>query len=107
MLVWLLVLCCSPSFFNNPYLVAKLVEVLYVLNPSVQEGMEDVFHRIMAHPLSGPLSVSLMKFYTDVESTGSANEFYDKFTIRYHISIVLKTMWDSPRHRQLMIAESK
>ncbi|XP_043227307.1 ubiquitin conjugation factor E4 B-like [Amphibalanus amphitrite] len=106
MLVWLLVLCCSPSFFNNPYLVAKLVEVLYVLNPSVQEGMEDVFHRIMAHPLSGPLSVSLMKFYTDVESTGSANEFYDKFTIRYHISIVLKTMWDSPRHRQLMIAES-
>ncbi|XP_037076434.1 ubiquitin conjugation factor E4 B-like [Pollicipes pollicipes] len=106
MLVWLLVLCCSPSFFNNPYLVAKLVEVLYVMNPSIQEGMDDVFHRIMAHPLSGPLSVSLMKFYTDVESTGSANEFYDKFTIRYHISIVLKTMWDSPRHRQLMIAES-
>lgn len=38
LLVWLLVLCCSPSFFNNPYLVAKLVEVLYFLNPSIQVG---------------------------------------------------------------------
>ena len=31
-----------------------------------------------------------MKFYADVESTGAASEFYDKFTIRFHISIILK-----------------
>jgi ubiquitin conjugation factor E4 B len=28
------------------------------------------------------LPSSLMRFYTDVEQTGSSNEFYDKFTIR-------------------------
>lgn len=26
---------------------------------------------------------SLMKFYTDIETTGQSTEFYDKFTIRY------------------------
>lgn len=36
-----------------------------------------------------------MKFYADVESTGAASEFYDKFTIRFHISIILKVR--SPR----------
>lgn len=33
-----------------------------------------------------------MKFYADVESTGAASEFYDKFTIRFHISIILKVL---------------
>ena len=33
-----------------------------------------------------------MKFYADVESTGAASEFYDKFTIRFHISIILKVI---------------
>ena len=35
-----------------------------------------------------------MKFYADVESTGAASEFYDKFTIRFHISIILKVSID-------------
>jgi ubiquitin conjugation factor E4 B len=27
---------CSPSYFKNPYLVAKIIEILFVINPSVQ-----------------------------------------------------------------------
>lgn len=42
-----------------------------------------------------------------IESTGASSEFYDKFTIRYHISLILKSMWDSPMHRYAVIAESK
>jgi len=42
-----------------------------------------------------------------VEQTGSSSEFYDKFTIRYHISIILKSMWDSPVHRLAVVNESK
>ena len=49
---------------------------------------------------------SLMRFYTEVEQTGSSNEFYDKFTIRYHISIIIKTMWESPVHKMAIITES-
>lgn len=61
----------------------------------------------MAHPISKTLLASyLMKFYTDVETTGSSSEFYDKFSIRYHISLILKSMWDSPVHRESIIQES-
>lgn len=28
------------------------------------------------------LTSSLMRFYTDIETTGQSTEFYDKFTIR-------------------------
>lgn len=35
-MTWLLTLVCSAHCFNNPYLVAKLVEVLFMMNPSVQ-----------------------------------------------------------------------
>lgn len=45
------------------------------------------------------LPSSLMKFYTDVEVTGASTEFYDKFTIRYHISIIIKAMWDNQIQR--------
>lgn len=61
----------------------------------------------MAHPISKTFLASyLMKFYTDVETTGSSSEFYDKFSIRYHISLILKSMWDSPVHRASIINES-
>lgn len=62
----------------------------------------------MNHELAQSVLVSaLMKFYTDIETTGESTEFYDKFTIRYHISIVFKCMWESPVHRQAMVNESK
>lgn len=37
----------------------------------------------MNHPLAQTELVgALMKFYTDIETTGQSTEFYDKFTIR-------------------------
>ena len=35
-MTWLLTLVCSAQCFKNPYLVAKLVEVLFMMNPEVQ-----------------------------------------------------------------------
>lgn len=49
----------------------------------------------------------LFLFFVVIESTGASSEFYDKFTIRYHISLILKSMWESPMHRSSVIAESK
>ncbi len=43
----------------------------------------------------------------DVEQTGASSEFYDKFSIRYHISIIMKTMWESQVHKFAIINESK
>ena len=51
--------------------------------------------------------LTLSFYFVDVESTGSSNEFYDKFGIRYHISIILKGLWKRPIHRQALIMESR
>merc|ERR1719150_3469709 len=100
---------CHTHYFANPYLVSKLVEVLFVVNPQVQEKTGELYDSIMRHPISQEfLPSALMRFYTEVEQTGSSNEFYDKFTIRYHISIIMKSMWESPTgvHKMAIVHES-
>lgn len=91
LITWLLVTICSSSMIKNPYLVAKLVEVVFVIIPTIQPRCEMLYMRFMNHPISQSLLPSaLMKFYTEVETTGSSSEFYDKFSIRYHISLIIK-----------------
>lgn len=108
LITWLLLMICQSNYIKNPYLVAKIVEVLFVINPSIQPMTEMLYSRFMAHELSQTILPSaLMKFYTDVETTGSSSEFYDKFSIRYHISLIIKGMWNSPIHRQALVNESK
>ncbi|KAL1117669.1 hypothetical protein AAG570_003984 [Ranatra chinensis] len=108
MVTWLLVCVCAPHSIRNPYIVAKVVEVLFVLHSGLMPPPQTLHHRVMSHPISEHhLPSCLMKFYTYVETTGASSEFYDKFTIRYHISCILKGMWDSPVHRQALINESK
>ncbi|XP_048520078.1 ubiquitin conjugation factor E4 B isoform X3 [Dendroctonus ponderosae] len=105
---WLLVTVCSSHMVKNPYLVAKLIEVIFVIIPSIQPRCEPLYIRLMSHHITCTvLPSSLMKFYTDVETTGSSSEFYDKFSIRYHISVIIKGMWGSPVHRQAVVDESK
>ena len=85
---------CHPSHFRNPYLVSKLIEVIYMYSPDVQGSISPLFEKIITPPSSEQhLIPALLNFYTDVESTGASSEFYDKFSIRYHISIITKTLW--------------
>ena len=85
---------CHPHFFRNPYLVSKLIEVIYMHSPDVQGTSTPLFEKIITPASSEQfLLPALLDFYTDVESTGTSSEFYDKFSIRYHISIITKTLW--------------
>ncbi|KAL4221583.1 Ubiquitin conjugation factor E4 B [Mactra antiquata] len=103
----LVVFVCSANYSNNPYLMAKLVEVMFSFNPNVQPRMEKIHEKLLMHDLSREfLASALMQFYTDIEQTGSSNEFYDKFSIRYHISIIFKSMWSIPSHQLKMIEEA-
>ncbi|XP_018081118.1 ubiquitin conjugation factor E4 B isoform X1 [Xenopus laevis] len=103
---FLVVLLCNQNYIRNPYLVAKLVEVMFVTNPAIQHRTQKFFEMIESHPLSTKLLVpSLMKFYTDVEHTGSTSEFYDKFTIRYHISTIFKSLWQNLAHHNTFMEE--
>lgn len=62
---WLLVCVCTPSAIKNPYLVAKVVEVLFVLVSGLLSRHSVLQDRFMSHPLSeSHLASYLMKFYT-------------------------------------------
>ncbi|XP_075459669.1 ubiquitin conjugation factor E4 B isoform X4 [Ascaphus truei] len=103
---FLVILLCNQNYIRNPYLVAKLVEVMFVTNPAIQHRTQKFFELIESHPLSTKLLVpSLMKFYTDVEHTGATSEFYDKFTIRYHISTIFKSLWQNAAHHGTFMEE--
>ncbi|XP_013923930.1 PREDICTED: ubiquitin conjugation factor E4 B [Thamnophis sirtalis] len=108
LVTFLVVMLCNQDYIRNPYLVAKLVEVMFMTNPAVQPRTQKFFEMIENHPLSVKLLVpSLMKFYTDVEHTGATSEFYDKFTIRYHISTIFKSLWQNIAHHGTFMEEFK
>ncbi len=65
LLTFLLIMVCTPYYFNNPYLVSKIVEVFFVLNPAVQDRTQELYARFMSHPVSEEhLPSALMRFYT-------------------------------------------
>ncbi|XP_012681583.2 ubiquitin conjugation factor E4 B isoform X1 [Clupea harengus] len=103
---FLIVFICSQNYIRNPYLIAKLVEVLFVTNPAVQPRTQRFFEMMENHPIAiNQLVPALMKFYTDVEHTGATSEFYDKFTIRYHISTIFKSLWQNIAHHGTFLEE--
>jgi ubiquitin conjugation factor E4 B len=100
----------SPSYINNPYLIAKLVELMFVTTPGVQNNQQQhgLFDLFLDQPLSvSSLSPSLIRIYVDCENMGGSNEFYDKFSVRYHISVILKLLWGNLQHRNSFITESR
>jgi ubiquitin conjugation factor E4 B len=100
----LVVFMGCPDHIHNPYLRAKMVDVLHhwvpppdVTHPLVTK-MSNMFEY---HPLGNKLLVShLLALYVDIEFTGSSNQFYDKFNIRHHIGEMLEYLWGIPVHKE-------
>ncbi len=38
---------------------------------------------------------------------GGSNEFFDKFSVRYHVGVVLRQLWEHPVHHDCIVEESK
>ena len=72
-------------------------------------GIIDLFNFGVTWGILGCLTNFFDIFFSfaEVEQTGASSEFYDKFTIRYHISIILKSMWESNVHKIAIVNESK
>lgn len=103
-LTMIVVFLCSYKYIQNPYLIAKFVEIAFMLNPAVQPGLNRIHDMLLSHPLATEhLVPALVNFYSDIESTGASSEFYDKFTIRYHLSIIFKSLWEVPLHQNKML----
>ncbi|KAI7901309.1 ubiquitin elongating factor core-domain-containing protein [Cokeromyces recurvatus] len=99
----------NSKYVKNPYLKAKLVEVLFFFTYPIARGVPGELEAILnSHPLAlDHLVPSLMNFYVEVEQTGASSQFYDKFNIRYNISHIMKTIWNHPAHRAKLREESQ
>lgn len=78
----------SSDLIKNPYIRAKQVEIFFALvvndgerGTGVFSGLNQRVHRL--------LTGNMMKFYVQVESLGTSTAFYDKFSIRFHLTKVL------------------
>uniref|UniRef100_A0A915AJU9 Ubiquitin conjugation factor E4 B n=1 Tax=Parascaris univalens TaxID=6257 RepID=A0A915AJU9_PARUN len=101
----LLVFICSTHYFNNPFLAAKVVDVMFMVCPMIMPAAYH-FHKSM---INCPLAIerlfpSLVKFYADVETTGASSEFYDKFNIRRSIQVIFRSLWENTIYRSHMIS---
>ncbi|EFJ06900.1 ubiquitin-protein ligase, UFD2 [Selaginella moellendorffii] len=93
----------SPLYVKNPYLRAKMVEVLNAWMPSknhyapaLSSSLTTLFE---GHQLAmDHLVPDLLKLYVDIEFTGSHTQFYDKFNIRHNIAELLEYLWLVPCH---------
>ncbi|KAK9924987.1 hypothetical protein M0R45_033328 [Rubus argutus] len=101
---FIIMFMASPEYIRNPYLRAKMVEVLNCLmprgshqSPAAAAAAASLFE---GHQLSLEYLVrNLLKLYVDIEFTGSHTQFYDKFNIRHNIAELLEYLWQVPSHR--------
>lgn len=104
----LVILSNTSNCIKNPYLLAKYVEILYNTCPMIQPQTKYLNGLLINSPFAERVLVPvLMKFYADVERTGASSEFYDKFRIRFNISIIFKTLWEDPKYQVAFINESR
>ncbi|XP_052197991.1 probable ubiquitin conjugation factor E4 [Diospyros lotus] len=96
---FIIMFMASPSYIRNPYLRAKMVEVLNCWMPR-RSGSSATATLFEGHQLSMEYLVrNLLKLYVDIEFTGSHTQFYDKFNIRHNIAELLEYLWQVPSHR--------
>lgn len=98
---FIIMFMASPQFVRNPYLRAKMVEVLNCWMPR-RSGSSITASLFEGHQLSLQYLVrNLLKLYVDIEFTGSHTQFYDKFNIRHNIAELLEYLWQVPSHRNI------
>lgn len=95
---------CS-EYIKNPYLKSSLVTLLFSGTWPMPSNRNGVLgdQLTMSKFANDHLIHALMKFYIECESTGTHNQFFDKFNIRYEIFQIFKCVWrgNSVYSRQL------
>ncbi|WFD37029.1 RING-type E3 ubiquitin transferase [Malassezia cuniculi] len=98
----------ATSYVRNPFLKAKIVELMAFGVSSYGDLHQGLLGSIVhTHPVVlENLMPGLVKVWIEVESTGSSTQFYDKFNIRYHLSLIFKQIWENPAHAARLRRES-
>ncbi|KAH8483609.1 hypothetical protein Peur_064076 [Populus x canadensis] len=104
---FIIMFMASPTYIRNPYLRAKMVEVLNCWMPR-RSGSSATASLFEGHHLSLEYLVrNLLKLYVDIEFTGSHTQFFDKFNIRHNIAELLEYLWQVPSHRNIWMKIAK
>jgi len=119
------VICAPRHYIQNPHIIAKAIEVIHWLcarseHTLLRQATEYLFnHRLAQDSLVRALTklyAGKKNFFSiinqlfniiDVETTGAATEFYDKFNIRYHISIIFKYAWQKSSFRHSFLTTAR
>lgn len=97
------------EYIKNPYLKSGLVTILF-------HGIWPTYNRkngILGDLLNALrfatdyLLHALIKFYIEVENTGTHTQFFDKFNIRYEIFQIIKAIWENRIYRDQLSQEAK
>ncbi|KAE9420078.1 hypothetical protein Angca_005962, partial [Angiostrongylus cantonensis] len=101
----LLVFICCTHYFNNPFLAAKVVEVVMMITPAVIPAAQNLWYQVINSPMAmEKLFPSLVKFYSDAEA---GTDFYEKFSIRRNIQVIFQCLWNETYYRSIMIQLAK
>ncbi|KAI0770227.1 ubiquitin elongating factor core-domain-containing protein [Fomes fomentarius] len=107
MLVWCLTFLTSTWYIKNPFLKAKIVEVLFYGTYNWGEHRSVLTTLFNTHPVAlKHLMPALMGFYIEVEQTGASSQFYDKFNSRRNIAYIFKVVWNNSVHREALKNEA-
>ena len=96
-----LALAAGPSALKNPHLRSSLAEfLLSLLPPSHDATTEHVFN---THPaMRAKLVPTLLELYVSVED--GRGMYYQKFSTRNQISMLLEFVWQLPEHKAKLLA---
>lgn len=108
----------ADTYLTNPYLRVKYVELLAALVPPDDPDDHLTHHRptpFDAYPrlfeanaiARTRLVPNLLRFYVDVEFSGTHNAFYEKLVSRSHMTKVLEYLWHTADFRAAFHAESR
>ena len=97
------------EYIKNPYLKSGLITILFHgIWPTYNRKNGILGDLLNALPFATDyLLHALMKFYIDVETTGTHTQFFDKFNIRYEIFQIIKCIWDNKIYRDQLSQEAK
>ena len=97
------------DYIKNPYLKSGLVTILFHgIWPTFNRKIGILGDLLNALPFATDyLLHALMKFYIEVENTGTHTQFFDKFNIRYEIFQIIKCIWNNDIYRKQLSAEAK
>lgn len=95
------ILLRCPELIGNPHMKAHLIEVLFYGSLPLTNGDSGFMTRIFNSNklVEENLLYSLLDIYVMVEKTGASSQFYDKFNSRYHISVILETIWNNDYYK--------